>query len=28
MRPYLDTGSIQWWQEANVKLYQNGKLFD
>lgn len=28
LRPYLDTGSIQWWLEANEKFLRQGKLFD
>lgn len=28
MRPYLDTGSIQWRLEANEKFLRQGKLFD
>ncbi len=28
MRPFLDTGSIQWWLEANEKFLRKGKLFD
>lgn len=28
VQPYRDVGSIELWQKANVKLYQDGKLFD
>lgn len=28
LRPYLDTGYIQWWLEANAKFLKDGKLFD
>lgn len=28
LRPYLDTGSLTWWLEANAKFLKNGKLFD
>lgn len=28
LRPYLDTGSFQWLMEANVKLYNDGYLFE
>lgn len=27
LRPYLDTGSIQWLMEANARLYHDGYLF-
>lgn len=28
LRPYLDTGSLQGWLEANERFLKNGKLFD
>lgn len=28
LRPYLDTGSLQGWLEANELFLKNGKLFD
>jgi len=28
LRPYLDTGSLQGWLEANALFLKNGKLFD